>query len=214
MRLLRLLISLLTLLIFFAPVPTSAGPEGQMTWGLHFSPTPGWFDPSELGTVSSYHTLYALHDAMIRPSPGQPMSPSLAESWSTSPDGLVYEFVLRKGVKFHNGDPVSVEDVKFSFERYRGNAHKMLRDRVASIEILDPRRIRFRLKQAWPDFLTFYSSATGAGWVVPKKYVEKVGDDGFKKAPIGAGPYRFVSFTRASSSPSKLSMDTGGKRLR
>src|SRR4029453_11354332 len=191
-----LLISLLTLLIFFAPVPAGGGPEGQVTRGLHFSPPPGWFDPSELaGTVTSYHTLYALHDTMIRPSPGQPMSPSLAESWTTSPDGLVYELVLPKGVKSHNGDPVSGEDVKFSFERYRGNAHKLLRDRVASIEIPDPGRIRFRLKQSWPDFLTFYSSATGAGWVVPKKYVEKVGDDGFKKAPIGAGPYRFVSFT-------------------
>ena len=107
----------------------------------------------------------------------------------------MYEFVLRKGVKFHNGEPVSVEDVKFSFERYRGNAHKMLRDRVAGIETPDPGRIRFRLKQSWPDFLTFYSSATGAGWVVPKKYIEKVGDDRFRKAPIGAGPYRFVSFT-------------------
>jgi len=174
----------------------AAAPEGQMTWGLHFSPTPGWFDPTELaGTVTSYHTLYALHDAMIRPSPDQPMSPSLAESWSASPDGLVYEFVLRKGVKFHNGDSVSAEDVKFSFERYRGNAHKMLKEKVASIEIPDPARVRFRLKQPWPDFMTFYSSATGAGWVVPKKYHEKVGDDGFKKAPIGAGPYRFVSFT-------------------
>jgi peptide/nickel transport system substrate-binding protein len=50
------------------------------------------------------------------------------------------------------------------------------------------------LKEPWPDFMTFYgTTATGAGWVVPKKYVEKVGDDGFKKAPIGAGPYRFVS---------------------
>jgi peptide/nickel transport system substrate-binding protein len=174
----------------------AAAPEGQMTWGLHFSPTPGWFDPTELaGTVTSYHTLYALHDAMIRPSPDQPMSPSLAESWSASPDGLVYEFVLRKGVKFHNGDSVSAEDVKFSFERYRGNAHKMLKEKVASIEIPDPARVRFRLKQPWPDFMTFYASATGAGWVVPKKYHEKVGDDGFKKAPIGAGPYRFVSFT-------------------
>jgi peptide/nickel transport system substrate-binding protein len=55
--------------------------------------------------------------------------------------------------------------------------------------------VRFRLKQPWPDFLTFYTSATGAGWIVPKKYVEKVGDDGYKKAPVGAGPYKFVSFT-------------------
>src|SRR5437588_254556 len=57
------------------------------------------------------------------------------------------------------------------------------------------RHLPFKLKKPWPDFLNFYSSATGAGWVVPKKYVEKVGDDGFKKAPIGAGPYKFVSFT-------------------
>jgi peptide/nickel transport system substrate-binding protein len=52
------------------------------------------------------------------------------------------------------------------------------------------------LKEPWPDFLTFYgTTATGAGWVVPRKYVEKVGDDGFKKAPIGAGPYRLVGQT-------------------
>ena len=58
-----------------------------------------------------------------------------------------------------------------------------------------PHRVRFRLKQPWPDFMTFYATpATGAAWIVPKKYVERVGDDGFKKAPIGAGPYRFVSF--------------------
>ena len=122
------------------------------------------------------------------------MAPSLAESWSASPDGLVYEFVLRKGVKFHNGDPVGAEDIKFSFERYRGLAHKTLKEKVAGIEIPDPGRVRFRLKQAWPDFMTFYSSATAASWIVPKKYVERVGDDGLKKAPIGAGPYRFVSY--------------------
>src|SRR5262249_52244210 len=59
----------------------------------------------------------------------------------------------------------------------------------------DPRHVSFKLNEPWPDFLTFYGAATGAGWIVPKKYVEKVGEDGFKKAPIGAGPYKFVSFT-------------------
>ena len=71
----------------------------------------------------------------------------------------------------------------------------MFKERVAAVETPDARHVRFTLKDPWPDFLTFYGSATGAGWVVPKKYVEKVGDDGFKKAPIGAGPYKFVSFT-------------------
>jgi peptide/nickel transport system substrate-binding protein len=112
-----------------------------------------------------------------------------------SKDGLAYEFVLRRGVKFHNGDPVTAEDVKFSLERYRGGAASTLRERVAGVDVLDPLRVRIRLKQPWPDFMTFYATpATGAAWIVPKRYVERVGEDGFKKAPIGAGPYRFVSF--------------------
>jgi peptide/nickel transport system substrate-binding protein len=138
--------------------------------------------------------LYALHDAMLKPMPGQAMAPSLAQSWTASADGLVYDFVLREGAKFHNGEPVTAEDVKFSFERYRGTSHDLMKSRVDAIDISDPRHVRFKLKSPWPDFLTFYGTASGAGWIVPKKYVEKVGDDGFKKAPIGAGPYKFVSF--------------------
>src|SRR5207244_6882973 len=128
--------------------------------------------------------------------PVKPPAGSLAEPWSFSPDGLVYEFTLRPGVKFHNGDPVTADDVKFSFERYKGAAATTLKNHVAAVEIVDPLRVRFRLKTPWPEFMTFYGTpATGAAWIVPRKYVEKVGDDGFKKAPVGAGPYRFVSFT-------------------
>src|SRR5204863_7340471 len=83
-----------------------------------------------------------------------------------------------------------------AFERYGGGAAKLLKDKVREVQVVDARRVRFQLKEPWPDFMTFYgTTATGAGWVVPKKYVERVGDDGFKKVPIGAGPYRFVSFT-------------------
>jgi peptide/nickel transport system substrate-binding protein len=103
--------------------------------------------------------------------------------------------LLRENASFHNGDPVTADDVRFSFERYRGAAHDLLKNRVASVDVLDPRHVRFRLKEPWPDFLTFYSSASAAGWIVPRRYVEKVGDEGFKRAPIGAGPYKFVSFT-------------------
>jgi len=69
-----------------------------------------------------------------------------------------------------------------------------MKEQVAAIETPDPQHVHFKLKKPWPDFLTFYSSASGAGWIVPKKYVEQVGDEGFKRAPIGAGPYKFVSF--------------------
>jgi peptide/nickel transport system substrate-binding protein len=194
----RHVIALVALIVMVA-ASGSAGagnPQGQLTWGVHISLAPTWFDPAETpGIITPYMVMYALHDAMLKPMPGQALAPSLAESWSVSEDALTYEFVLRKGAKFHNGDDVTAEDVKFSFERYRGTSHNMLKERVAAVESPNLRHIRFQLKQPWPDFLTFYVSATGAGWIVPKKYLERVGEDGYKRAPVGAGPYRFVSFT-------------------
>ena len=195
--LLRVLVApLLLASLLLAAGPAAAAPEGQITWGVHITLAPTWFDPAEAsGMITPFMVYYALHDAMVKPMPGNALAPALAESWTVSPNGLVYEFVLRKGARFHTGDPVTAEDVKFSFERYRGTASKTLKERVAAVEALDPGRVRIRLKQPWPDFLTFYASATGAAWIVPKKYVEKVGDEGYKKAPVGAGPYKFVSFT-------------------
>jgi peptide/nickel transport system substrate-binding protein len=176
--------------------PAVAAPSGELTYGVHISLAPTWFDPAETPSlITPYMIYYALHDALLKPMPGQPMAPSLAESWSATEDGMSYSFVLRDGVTFHNGEKVTAEDVKFSFERYRGAAKGPLHDRVAAVETPDARHVTFRLKNPWPDFITFYAATTGAGWIVPKKYVEKVGDDGFKKMPIGAGPYKFVSFT-------------------
>src|SRR2546426_29379 len=195
----RTLLTLAVVLILglLVPTPAPAAPEGQLTWAVHVSLAPTWFDPAETtGIITPFLFLYAIHDALVKPMPGNPMAPSLAESWTVSADQRVYEFKLREGVKFHNGDPVTAEDVKFSLERYRGAAAGAFKSRIASVDALDAQRIRFTFKQPWPDFMTFYGTlATGAGWIVPKKYVERVGDDGFKKAPVGAGPYKFVSFT-------------------
>jgi peptide/nickel transport system substrate-binding protein len=187
---------LLGLVAVLASVAPAWGAAGQMTWGVHVSLAPTWLDPAETpGLITPFMILYAVHDALVKPLPGSAMAPSLAESWKASPDGLTYTFSLRRGVKFHNGDPLTAEDVKFSFGRYRGTASKLFKERVAGVDVVDPQTVRFRLKQPWPDFMTFYGTpATGAAWIVPRKYVESVGDDGFKKAPIGAGPYRFVSF--------------------
>jgi peptide/nickel transport system substrate-binding protein len=173
----------------------AAQPSGQLTIGVHVTLSPTWFDPAETpGIITPFMFLYALHDALVKPMPGNTMTPSLAESWSESGDGLIYEFLLRPNVTFHNGDPLTSEDVKFSFLRYKGTSAREYKERVREVEILDARRIRFRLHEPWPDFMTFYGTpATGAGWIVPKKYIEKVGDDAFKQHPIGAGPYKFVS---------------------
>src|SRR5207237_150801 len=81
------------------------------------------------------------------------------------------------------------EDVKFSYDRYRGAGSREFQARVRQVEIVDAATVRFHLKEAWPDFVTFYgTTATAAGLIVPKKYLTKVGDDGFLKQPVGAGP--------------------------
>src|SRR2546426_1937662 len=177
--------------------PALAAQDGTMTWGIHVTLVSRWLDPGDTeALITPFMVLYALHDALVKPMPGNINTPSLAESWSMSKDGISYEFVLRKGARFHNGDPVTAEDVKFSFERYKGSGAGLLKDKVKDVQVVAPNRVRFVLKEPWPDFMAFYgTSATGAGWIVPKKYVEKVGEDGFKKAPVGAGPYKLVSFT-------------------
>ena len=191
-----LLVATLVAVLAVSASAAGAAPEGEMRWGVHISLAPTYFDPAETpGLITPFMVLYALHDALVKPMPGQAMTPSLAESWTASPDGTTYEFVLRKGTRFHNGDAVTAEDVKFSFERYRGAGNKLLHDRVREVQVVDAARVRFVLKRPWPDFLTFYATpATGAGWIVPKKYIERVGEEGFKKTPVGAGPYKFVAF--------------------
>jgi peptide/nickel transport system substrate-binding protein len=172
-----------------------AEPKGQMTWAIHITIAPTWFDPAETpGIITPYMFMYAMHDALVKPMPGNPMAPSLATQWRESEDGLAYDFELRQGVKFHNGDPFSAEDVQFSFERYKGAGAGELKKKVKAVEVVHPHHVRFHLHEPWPDFLTFYATpATGAGWIVPKRYTLKVGDAEFKNQPIGLGPYRFVS---------------------
>ena len=181
-------------LISVGEAGAQGSPEGQLTIAFDASIAPTFLDPAETsGIATPFAFLYAMHDALIKPLPGNNMAPCLAESWQESPDGLVVEFKLREGLKFHNGDPFTAEDVKFSFHRYRGTSARQLHDRVKAVEVVDPHRVRFVLHAPWPDFLAFYATpATGAAWIVPRKYIEKVGEDGFKRQPVGLGPYRFV----------------------
>src|SRR5947207_13140963 len=102
-------------------ISQAAGPSGQLTWAAHGSLAPTWFDPAETsGIITPFMVLCALHDAMLQPMQGELQAPCLAESWSASEDGLTFDFVIRKGAKFHNAEPITDEHVTFSYERYRG----------------------------------------------------------------------------------------------
>jgi peptide/nickel transport system substrate-binding protein len=145
-------------------LPASANTPGQLTVGVHVALTPSWFDPAEsTGIITPYLVMYALHDAIVKAMPGQIQAPSLAETVTISKDGRTFDFVLRQNALFHNGEPVTADDVKFSYLRYRGSDSSLLKQRVDKIETPSARQIRIKLKEPWPDFLTFSAGATGPG---------------------------------------------------
>ncbi|MBM3225268.1 MAG: ABC transporter substrate-binding protein [Candidatus Tectomicrobia bacterium] len=193
--------TLFVVLLMSLVLPPNPGaqhkPAGELVYALHVSLSPSWFDPLDTpAQITPYGILYALHDAVVRPLPGERMGAALAESWQESPDGLTYTFILRPNLTFHNGDPCTAEDVVFSYTRYKGTGAGEFKAKVKQVEAVDARTVRFHLHAPWPDFMAFYgTTATAAGIVMPKKYLEQVGEDGFKKHPIGMGPYKFVSHT-------------------
>ncbi|MGH2360825.1 MAG: hypothetical protein ACRDGM_09840, partial [bacterium] len=92
--------SLLCVLPVGDPVNEAAAqtkPEGEMRWALYVTLSPTWFDPGEFAGLTPFWVLYAIHDALVKPMPGNLMTPSLAESWTVSADQRVYEFKLREG---------------------------------------------------------------------------------------------------------------------
>src|SRR3954469_17573188 len=123
---------LLAALLALAAFPAAAEPpSGRATIAVHVTMSPAWFDPSTAPPqITPFGVLYAIHDALVRPYPGHKMGASLAESWTERPDGKTHEFKLRRGLKFHNGEPLTAEDVKFSFERYKGAGASEFRARV------------------------------------------------------------------------------------
>lgn len=188
---------ILSVLFVISVGNSEAASEGILKLGIHWGISADWLDPATAGyTVSANFPLYLFHDALIKPMPDGWYSPCLAESYTVSPDTKVYEFKLRKGVKFHNGDTMTAEDVVFSFNRYKASNAKFIQDKTEKVEAVNPYLVRIRFKEPFPDFFDYLLPGTASiAWVVPKNYVEKVGDAGFKKNPIGCGPYKFVEFT-------------------
>jgi peptide/nickel transport system substrate-binding protein len=126
------------------------------------------------------------------------IGPGVAERWDRTPDGKTWTFYLRKGLKFHNGDPVTAHDVKFSLERIMtpesiSSGAAALRRAVDRIEVVDDLTVKVHTKGVIPHFAPSLSRAVFMeGSLMPKKYIEAVGTKGFREKPIGSGPWKFV----------------------
>ena len=172
-------------------------PNGKMVLGWHTNIAPRWLDPQQHdGTATPDNFFNALHDALIKNFYDRKFDhPALAEHFEFAEDAKSALFRLRPGLKFHNGAPVTPADVKWSYEHYHGAWAKVLHEKTDRIETVDDRTIRFVFNVPFLDFPPLIGTANvcGAGWVVPAKYYQEVGQDGFTQKPIGAGPYKLVA---------------------
>jgi len=172
-------------------------PSGKLVLAWHTNIATRWLDPQQHdGGATPDNFLNVLHDALIKNFREELYDHlALAERYEFAEDAKSAVFRLRPGTKFHNGAPLTPEDVKWSYEHYHGAWAQVLHDKTDGVEIHDERTVRFNFKQPFLDFPRLIGTANvcGAGWVVPAKYYQEVGQEGFVKNPIGAGPYRLVA---------------------
>src|SRR5215813_2713151 len=175
----------------------TVGPKGKMVLAWHTNISTRWLDPQQHdGTASPDNFIMALHDALIKNLREMRYDhPALAAGFAVAADAKSVTFWLRPGLKFHDGSPVTPDDVKWSYEHYRGAWGDVLHERTQGVEVVDDRTVRFHFTEPFLDFpiLLGTSNVSGAGWVVPAKYYETAGQSGFMQKPIGAGPYKLIA---------------------
>jgi peptide/nickel transport system substrate-binding protein len=172
------------------------------------------FDPHFSTSSNDIRVSFNIFDNLVSRHPDGKLYPGLATEWSlTAP--TTWTFKLRPGVKFHNGDPFSSEDVKFSIERTWNPAPRTMVATVftsiAGIEAPDPSTVVIHTKA--PDSLIPARLAFYGGQIIPRKYVQAVGNDAFNRKPVGTGPVRFVSWVKDDRTVLDANPDYWGERI-
>ncbi|WP_375776792.1 ABC transporter substrate-binding protein [Bradyrhizobium sp. ma5] len=179
-----------------APLPSLAqGKKDSVVMGMTLEP-PG-LDPTNAAAAAIAEvTLYNVYETLTKINEDGSVSPLLAESWQASPDLKTYTFKLRKGVKFHNGEPFDSAAVKFTFDRAAApastNKDRSLYQAFASVTAPDPETIVVALKYSEPNLPFLLGQASGS-IVEPKSAPTDV------TQPVGTGPYTLGSWAKGSS---------------
>ncbi len=155
------------------------------------------FDPHLSTSVNDIVVSFNIYDTLISRHRDQKLYPSIATAWKNLAP-TQWQFKLRKDVKFHNGDPLTAEDVRFSIERtYDPKAKTLVATVFTSVERIetpDPHTLLFTTKA--PDPLLPARLAFYGGQIIPAKYFQRVGPEEFNAKPVGSGPVRFVQWVK------------------
>ena len=155
-------------------------------------------DPADYRDRATETVLRNMFDGLVTRTRENKVVLELAESYEWV-EPTVLEFKLKKGVKFHNGEDLTAEDVKFTFDRIisengieypepHTSPRKGLTGPLESVEVVDDYTVRLHLSAPWPPALQMLVHQQ----ILPKDYLEEVGTEGFIKHPVGAGPFKFV----------------------
>ncbi len=175
-----------------ATVPTGA--YGELRIALSTLGGEG-FDPIKQTATAILNMIAPVNDFLVK-AVGSDITPILAEKWELAPDGLSWIYTIRKGIKFHNGEDLTADDVKFSFERWasKESYYAWLRDMTEKIEKVDDYTVRVytKGKQPYIPAIAALASSSPMGIVMPKDYIEQNGLPYYERQPIGTGPFKFV----------------------
>ncbi|WP_068620839.1 ABC transporter substrate-binding protein [Paenibacillus tuaregi] len=148
---------------------------------------PDYLDPHLAVAAGTSEMMFNVYEGLLKPNEKGEVYPAIAESYEISKDGLTYTFKLRQGIKFHNGNPLTAQDVKYSYDRLAGkDTGKPLQPAFAGIDSIttpDDHTVVIKLKENNASFLTSLIAA-----VIPKNYQDS------NKKPIGTGPFKFVEY--------------------
>ncbi|MGH2520109.1 MAG: ABC transporter substrate-binding protein, partial [Chloroflexota bacterium] len=179
-----------------APVGNPGAPTGTLRYASNDFSTQS-MDPI-IGNASVWSL--AMTDSLITHDAQGHYAPNVADSFDVSPDGLTWTLKIHPGIKFHNGDPLTSEDVLFSLQHFGVKSSTnpwspyVIAD-ATDITAPDPLTVIYKLKA--PE-LAIREPFTQTQ-ILPKNYFNKVGEDGYVKAPVGSGPWKFGSFTPKTS---------------
>ncbi len=194
----RLLILILLAAVLFAGATSlfAAGKQEVRPLNFALSGNPDTLDPHRTSGTLTFQVVKSIYDTLVEPDQTGKIVPALAESWTVSPDGLVWTFVLRKGVVFHNGSPLTSKDVKATLDRVRNEAFASpKRNEFAAIKEIatpDDGTVVITLGSPYAPFLATLASGWGA--ILPAALIES--GHNFDSEPVGTGPYKLVEWVR------------------